>query len=543
MSHTTTATQQPAGAAAAAQIHPAKKLRLSVDQRGVPTTFEVTIRPTLTEPYDVKMSMHAEIRANVLDRFRAGSEALGLAADGAIPPGSMLLVKGTEQPMRDDSDHEPIFRQESNFHYLFGVREPGAYGVIDVETGRSTLFMERLPDEYQIWMGKHRTLEDFKVTYEVDEVKWHDELPAFLGAREVKPTLYVINGVNSDSGARAIEPDFADKAKYTIDKSTRFFNAIIEARVFKTDAEIELMRHVNIVSSEAHLAVMQHCKPGLREYQLESLFRHWCYYHGGARFMAYTCICGSGPNCAALHYGHAGAPNDRTLVEGDSCLFDMGGEYHCYASDITNSFPASGKFDEDQKVVFEAALAANLGVIAAMKPGVDWVEMHALAYRKILGRLQEAGLVVGDIEDMMKANLGSIFMPHGLGHFMGKDTHDVGGYMPHRPERPQDFGFKGLRTATVLQERMCITVEPGVYFIDHLIEQGLANPEQAKFIDQDVLKRFLGRGGVRLEDDVIVTADGVENLSWTPRSIDEVEGVCQGRITSRFELACTYTKK
>lgn len=254
----------------------------------------------------------------------------------------------------------------------------------------------------------------------------------------------------------------------------------------------------------------------------------------------------------------------------------MGGEYHCYASDITNSFPANGTFTDDQKMVYEAVLAANLAVMASIKPGVSWVDMHELAYLKILEKLKESGLVVGDIDSMMKANLGSVFMPHGLGHFMGKDTvapfplsplplaraqhlssvdfgvvltgciqsqHDVGGYMPHRPQRPTEFGYKGLRTATVLQAGMCITVEPGCYFIEHLLEKALANPEQAKFIDQTVLERFRSFGGVRLEDDVVVTADGVENLSWTPRSVEEVEGVCQGRITSRFDLECAYVRK
>eukprot|EP00035_Acanthoeca_spectabilis_P022271 m.442883 g.442883 ORF g.442883 m.442883 type:complete len:535 (-) comp18873_c0_seq1:65-1669(-) len=519
-----------------------KRLRIEVDQQGVPTTFDVTIKPTITEAYPVKMSMHAEIRRNVLERFRAGSAALGLPQEPDVPAGSVLLVQATQQQTRDDTDHEPIFRQESNFHYLFGVREPGAYGVIDVDTRRAILFMERLPEEYQMWMGRHKTLEEFKAIYEVDEVRWHDELPAFLGSR-AEPTVYVVNGPNADSGNTFTGPEFPDSDKCKIDTSTRFFNALIEARVFKTEAEIELMRHVNIVSSEAHLAVMQHCHPGLKEYQLESLFRHWCYYHGGARFMAYTCICGTGPNCSALHYGHAGAPNDRAILDGDTCLFDMGGEYHCYASDITNSFPANGTFTDDQKMVYEAVLAANLAVMASIKPGVSWVDMHELAYLKILEKLKESGLVVGDIDSMMKANLGSVFMPHGLGHFMGKDTHDVGGYMPHRPQRPTEFGYKGLRTATVLQAGMCITVEPGCYFIEHLLEKALANPEQAKFIDQTVLERFRSFGGVRLEDDVVVTADGVENLSWTPRSVEEVEGVCQGRITSRFDLECAYVRK
>lgn len=129
-----------------------------------------------------------------------------------------------------------------------------------------------------------------------------------------------------------------------------------ECRVIKSPKEIALLRYINTVSSEAHMAVVQHARPGLKEYQLESLFQHWCYYNGGARYMSYTCICASGNNGSVLHYGHAGEPNKKTVRDGDMCLFDLGSEYHCYASDITTSFPANGKFTADQKLVYEAVL-------------------------------------------------------------------------------------------------------------------------------------------------------------------------------------------
>jgi Xaa-Pro dipeptidase len=123
---------------------------------------------------------------------------------------------------------------------LFGVREPGGYGIINVDTGRSTLFVERLPESYQMWMGKHKTLEDFKAIYEVDEVRWHDEVATVLGDLDIKPTVYVMNGANADSGSAFTEPEYPDKDKYTVDRSARLFNAVIEARVFKTDAELEV---------------------------------------------------------------------------------------------------------------------------------------------------------------------------------------------------------------------------------------------------------------------------------------------------------------
>eukprot|EP00912_Choanoflagellata_sp_UC4_P001130 UC4_evm2s704 len=477
--------------------------------------------------------MHAEIRANVLERFRNGGDE--------VPTGSILLLQGGAQATRDDTDHEPVFRQESNFHYLFGVKEPGSWGLIECDTGKSILFVERLPEIYQIWMGKHMSLEEYKNMYKVDEVKYADELTKYFDSMESTSEIHVIKGLNTDSGNEFVPPTLPKGVRKTsFINGPRFFNSIVEARVFKTDAELDLMRHVNIVSSEAHLSVMQHCRPGLAEYQLESLFQHWCYYNGGARFSAYTCICGSGPNCAALHYGHAGAPNERTLKDGDMCLHDMGGEYHCYASDITNSFPCNGKFSEDQKIVYRAVLAANWGVMKAMRPGVSWVDMHTLSYRLILEKLRDGGIVKGDIDAMMAANLGSVFMPHGLGHFMGKDTHDVGGYLSGHPERPKEFGYKSLRTARILEKGMVITVEPGVYFIDYVLDRALENPEQASFFVLEVLQRFRGSGGCRLEDDVLITDNGIENLTWAPRTIEDVEAVCQGRAIDRFSFEAPF---
>lgn len=131
----------------------------------------------------------------------------------------------------------------------------------------------------------------------------------------------------------------------------RLFPLIVELRVFKTDEEIEVLRYVADVTCKAHMEVMRQCTAGLREYQCEALFQQYVYFHGGCRNCAYTCICASGGNGAVLHYGHAGAPNSKLIKNGDMCLYDMGAEYHCYCSDITSSFPANGKFTEDQKLV------------------------------------------------------------------------------------------------------------------------------------------------------------------------------------------------
>jgi Xaa-Pro dipeptidase len=411
------------------------------------------------------------------------------------------------------------------------VREPDCYGAIDIDTGRSTLFVPRLPDAYAVWMGKVKTNDEWRAVYEVDEVRFVDELAAVMGERD-PGVVYVLHGFNTDGKAYAKPATFKGIEAFRVDNG-KLWPHICELRTIKTPKEVALLRYVCAVTSEAHIAVMQHTKAGHMEYQLESVFHHWCRYHGGCRHMSYTCICASGHNGSVLHYGHAGEPNAKRVHKGDFCLFDMGTEYHCYGSDVTTTFPAdsNGKFTADQLIVYRAVLAATYAVEDAMAPGVSWRDMQTLAYRTILTHLRDGGVLTGDVDAMMAVNLGATFMPHGLGHFLGIDTHDVGGY-PKGFTRPTEAGYASLRTVRPLQEGNYITVEPGCYFIDMLLDAALADPTKAGFINADVLKRFRGTGGVRIEDDVLVTATGCENLTWAPRTVEDIEACCAGKITS-----------
>jgi Xaa-Pro dipeptidase len=302
---------------------------------------------------------------------------------------------------------------------------------------------------------------------------------------------------------------------------------LVECRVRKSEGERRVLAWVNEVSSAAHVEVMRACHPGLAEYELEALFLREVYAKGGCRFTAYTSICGCGPNSAILHYGHQGAPNDRVLEKGDLFLDDSGAEYHGYSADITCTYPVDGRFTDDQKGVYEAVLAANRAVQAAMRPGVPWPEMHRLAERVIAERLRDLGLLRGSTDELMARHVPALFMPHGLGHFMGLDVHDPGGY-PEGAARIDEPGIRHLRTVRTLEAGMVITVEPGVYFIDPLLEPALADPALSRLLVPEVLARFRAFGGVRIEDDVVVTETGAENLTQVPRDVKEIEGVMAG---------------
>ncbi|XP_533702.2 xaa-Pro dipeptidase isoform X1 [Canis lupus familiaris] len=449
-----------------------------------------------------------------------------LRKNPAVQAGSVVLLQGGEDTQRYCTDTGVLFRQESFFHWAFGVTDPGCYGTINVGTGTSTLFVPRLPASYATWMGKIHSKEYFKEKYAVDDVQYTDEIASVLTSQSPS-VLLTLRGVNTDSGSVCREASFEGISRFNVN-NTILHPEIVECRVFKTDMELEVLRYTNRISSEAHREVMKAVKVGMKEYEMESLFEHYCYSRGGMRHSSYTCICGSGENSAVLHYGHAGAPNDRTIQDGDMCLFDMGGEYYCFSSDITCSFPANGKFTADQKAIYEAVLRSCRAVMSAMKPGVWWPDMHRLADRVHLEELVRIGILNGSIDAMVQAHLGAVFMPHGLGHFLGIDVHDVGGY-PEGVERIDEPGLRSLRTARHLEPRMVLTVEPGLYFIDHLLDEALADPARACFFNREVLQRFRGFGGVRIEEDVVVTDSGMELLTCVPRTVEEIEACMAGR--------------
>lgn len=487
--------------------------------------------------YKVPFSLHKTNRTKVINTLLEKKSTS--TESTSIHENDIILLKGGISEERNDTDHEPIFRQESYFQYLFGVKEPDFWGMLDLSTKTCTLFCPRLPKEYAIWMGKLLTPEDFCTMYEVDEVLYVDQmeqhLETLLKSRNDAAHILLLEGQNSDSKNWYRPPTLQSPYLNTLTNSTHLFPILANARVIKSNEELSLLRHVTKVTSLAHTFVMQKITPQHSEFQLEALFRYYCYFFYGHRHVAYTPICACGPNAAVLHYGHAGAPNDVPLNEQKMCLLDMGSEYHCYGSDVTCSYPASGTFDEQQRIVYTAVLEAQKAVYQILQPGVSYVDCHKAAERAILTVLLEHEVLQNPYNDTIDAivekRLGAVFMPHGLGHLIGIDTHDVGGYLPGYPTRSIEPGLKSLRTARIMEPNMVVTVEPGCYFIPHLLDEAM-NPENNMGLDhyfvQDKIDQFRNFGGVRLEDVVCITEDGCVNFTNCARTIEEVEHVMSG---------------
>uniref|UniRef100_A0A8V1A9B7 Xaa-Pro dipeptidase n=1 Tax=Gallus gallus TaxID=9031 RepID=A0A8V1A9B7_CHICK len=373
------------------------------------------------ETLKVPVALFALNRRRLCDRLRQHKD---------VQKNSVVLLQGGEETQRYCTDTGIVFRQESYFHWTFGVTEAGCFGAVDVDTGRSMLFVPLLPESYAVWMGKIHPPEHFKKKYAVDEVHYVNEIASVLASK--KPSvLLTLRGVNTDSGSISKEASFEGISQFNVN------NKILHPEIAE-------------------------------------------------------------------------------------CLFDMGGEYYCYGSDITCTFPANGKFTPDQRAIYEAVLKSSRAVMKAVKPGVAWPDMHRLADRVHLEELTKIGILKGNVDDMVKVHLGAVFMPHGLGHLLGIDVHDVGGY-PEGVERIDLPGLRSLRTARNLEQGMVLTIEPGIYFINHLLDQALRDPTQSCFINNDVLQRFRGFGGVRIEDDIAVTASGMELLTCVPRTVEEIE--------------------
>ncbi|KAK9165661.1 hypothetical protein Scep_000852 [Stephania cephalantha] len=487
-------------------------------------------------PPEIAMELHALSRAKLVHSFRQQLKA------SSLPLFGFVLLQGGEEQTRYCSDHVMLFRQESFFAYLFGVREPGFYGAIDVSTGKSILFAPKLSEDYAVWSGKIKPLSSFKERYMVSAVHYTDEITKILKTHyrgPGKPLLYLLSGLNSDSNKYSIPASFEGIEAFEKDL-TSLHPILTESRVFKSELELGLIKYANDISSAAHIEVMQKTKVGLKEYQLEMIFLHHIYMHGGCRHCSYTCICATGENSAIIHYGHAAAPNDRTLEDGDMALMDMGAEYHFYSSDVACSFPVNGKFSDDQSLVYNAVLKAHNAVLSEIKPGVSWIDMHKLAERHILESLAKGGVLVGEVDAMMDARLGAVFMPHGLGHFLGIDAHDPGGY-PQGTERPTEPGLKALRTTRELKEGMVLTVSPGCYFNETLLKKAMEDPTLSAFINNAAISRFMRFGGVRIESDVHVASNGCENLTDLPRETWEIEAVFVGGSLFLNSAFCLLT--
>ncbi|CAE7228778.1 PEPD [Symbiodinium natans] len=525
--------------------HPAKKAKMENGSSGIgPMVTGGTVSwDRGGEPFfsmgagtlRVPMAMHATHREKLCEVLRKRPE---------VGAGAVILLQGGKEASVYDTDTNWDFKQESNFQYLFGVKEPDCYAALRVHDARAVLFVPRMEKMYQAWCGPIKPPAWFQKAYGVHEAAHTDEIVQTLRELGAKELLCVRGSPNRDSGLQLEEPNFDGKDQFGFNQrgSGALWDELNEIRSVKDEEELKILQWVNDVSAEAHLETMRAVQGGQREHLAEATFKYKAALRGCFR-VGYSCICGSGRRNAILHYGHAAEPNSELVQAGSLRLLDMGAEYHGYSADVTCSFPVSGRFSRPQRIVYEAVWDAVLAVERVLQPGVCYKDMHRLAQRTLLERMTSAGLFVGSVEDMMAAGLMFHFMPHGLGHQLGLDVHDVGGYPPGEFRKDDPSVQENLRLGRKVKENMVLTVEPGFYFIDYLIEEALADTKKGGFINQEVLHEFWADvGGVRIEDDVVITSNGCRVLTCVPRTVEEIEAVMAGGAWQVSAACCrSYT--
>eukprot|EP00761_Pharyngomonas_kirbyi_P011923 gb/GECH01011949.1/.p1 GENE.gb/GECH01011949.1/~~gb/GECH01011949.1/.p1 ORF type:complete len:457 (+),score=124.32 gb/GECH01011949.1/:1-1371(+) len=430
---------------------------------------------------------------------------LSILRDANESNSAVCLQSGGES-LRYTTDVEEQFRQESNFYYVCGCNDVDTQCALNVSTGEIVLFVPKRGDDYTMWAGQPPSNKWYQESTGVDRVLYVGEMNSVLKNWNIKRVLSLEDR----------KPEDLDSSFELDTKGLR--PLLTQSRLVKNEDEFEAMRKTAAINNEAHKTLMREIACGLREYQCEAIFKQKCMFLG-ARHQAYAGIYGTGKNGAVLHYG----AGDVELKDGDLILVDAGCEFNLFASDVTRTYPVNGKFTAEQKEIYNIVLRSQQAVLDALKPGVEWEDMHYLAEKVIAEGMLKSGFLKGDLNDILENRITAIFFPHGLGHSIGLDVHDP-------PNRDGSFtpidkdGIRNLRCRIRVEANMAMTIEPGVYFVPKFINDARNDPQKAKFLNFDKIDKYMDFGGIRLEDDVIVRNDGIENLSAdVPKEIDAVE--------------------
>jgi Xaa-Pro aminopeptidase len=419
------------------------------------------------------------------------------------------------------------YRQDSTFSYFFGINQPDMAGIIDFETGAEILFGNDVDMDDIIWMGPQPSIADrgaqagIKHTAPLaDFARYIEEartagrkvhfLPPYRG--ETKIQLSEILGI--------MPKEIKESA------SVDLIRAVVKLRAVKSAEEITEIEKMVDVAYLMHTTAMKMAHPGIIEQEIAGTIEGIALANAGpVSFPVILSI-----NGQTLHNHYHG----NVLAEGRMMVVDAGceSEETLYSSDITRTVPVGGKFSSRQREIYEIVLNANLKAIEAIKPGIPYREIHLLAARVITDGLKAAGLMKGDTDEAVAAGAHALFFPHGLGHMLGMDVHDLEGvgenFVGYDDEitRSKQFGTAFLRLGRRLQPGFVLTVEPGIYFIPALIDQWKTEGKFTQFINYDKVEAYKDFGGIRIEDDVLVTDNGYRVLGKPiPKTVEEIENL------------------
>lgn len=443
-----------------------------------------------------------------------------------VSSGIILLMGNGEAPINFKDNTYP-FRQDSTFLYYFGISTPGLAAIIDIDEDRTIIFGDEMTVDDIIWMGRLETLTEKAGKAGVSDTRPADTLAAMLlkAMQDGRP-VHFLPPYRSANCIRMTQLTGVPIERLSESASVELIKAVVAQRSIKSAEEVaEIERAVN-TSVDMHLAAMRLAKPGMAEQQLAAEVKHVAQLAGGT--LAYPTILTI--RGEVLHNHHQG----NVLKDGDLVLNDSGAETGMgYAGDLTRTFPAGKSFTDLQKEVYEVVLNALDAATAALKPGVRYLDIHFLSCRMLTEGLKALGLMRGDTDEAVAAGAHALFFQCGTGHLMGLDVHDMEdlgeqyvGYTDTLRKNTSTFGLKSLRLGKELQTGYVLTVEPGLYFIPELIDRWKAENKLAQFINYGTVESFRSFGGIRVEDDVLITANGHrilgKPLAKTVADIEEI---------------------
>jgi Xaa-Pro aminopeptidase len=440
--------------------------------------------------------------------------------------GGVVLWIGHALQPRNYADNAYPFRQNSHFLYYTGLSEPDLALLSFAEPDYDILFCRPADIDDIVWSGPKRSRIELAREAGIDTVEDMERLEGYLAkARVQKTTIHYLPPYQYSALFRIAELLNLETGEVARNASQLLMEQVAKQRSIKSDVEIAEIEDALALTDRMHRACMAAARPGVRECEIAGMIQAIAL--SSDRQQAYDPIVTV--RGEVLH-NHS---YDGILAEGDLLLNDSGAESPMYyASDITRTCPVSGRFTAAQAEVYQTVLRMQLGAISMIKPGISYREVHLAASRILAEGLRAMGLMQGNPLDAVDAGAHALFFPHGTGHMLGLDVHDmedlgdIVGYKD-KERRSGQFGLNFLRLSRPLEAGFVLTVEPGIYFIPALIERWLGERRHREFLNYDAINAFRGFGGIRIEDNVLVTSTGAHVLGpGIPKTIPEVETAC-----------------
>ena len=438
-----------------------------------------------------------------------------------LKTGFVLLLGHQNSPMNFSHNTYP-FIQDTNFLYYVGVDLPHCACLIDIEKNKTIFYMLEKTIHDIIWIGQTKTINQWGENTGADEIK---NIAALKNdVKNIKNMMYPPQ-FRADNKIYIHELLAISLNEVEKQSSPSLINAIIKQRSIKENEEISEIKSALDITNEMHLKAMASSKVGKYEYEVVAEMEKIIKSKSAA--LAYPIIFSR--DGQILH----NANYNNKILEGDLLLNDSGANSKLhYASDITRTFPANGKFSTKQKEIYCIVQEMQEVVLSQLKEGVSFKEMHKLSAYIGIKRLKELGLLKGSIDEGLEKGVYGLFYPHGLGHMLGLDVHDmeslgedIVGYSK-AIKREAEFGITFLRLGKELESGFCITVEPGIYFIPELFAQWKKEQRFSHLINYNEFKNYLDFGGIRIEDNILINKNGSENLSaFIPKKISDIENI------------------